>query len=332
MKINIVKREIPEAISEEGGAYLQFVDKQTVDLETSIQEAKNGLYVIGDTNLIKGYFSGLMKSVIDGISRDGLARQLGEYLTIYPVVKGEFDLEKGWDESVNSVAIKARLLNEMSIDITDWEFVDVTEGRVPFSIESVTSDATTGVVKPGYTVELNGKSLPATADLRVEWTVSETGESGQIAAGKFTSTCTRCDLAPDALETLHREAYDGKTIVFTLRGNKAKSTIKATLEYVDTTPVITSAKGTGADGKAQYIENETITITGRNLTADKYWAAQCMVDFFPLTDIVVNADKTVLTAKADLRRVGGNSCVIGQKTAEGVEEWIALSTLDMVES
>ena len=44
-----------------------------------------------------------------------------------------------------------------------------------------------------------------------------------------------------------------------------------------------------------------------------------------------NQHHHVLTAKADLHRVGGNSCVIGQKTAEGVEEWIALGTLDMVE-
>ena len=269
MKINVIKREIPAEISEAGGAYLQFVDKQTVELETSIDEAKNGLYVVGDKLLIKGYFTGLMRSAVDGISRDGLARQLGDFLTIYPVVKGEIDLDKGWDDEVNSISIKARLLNEMTIDISDWEFVDVTEGRKPFKLESVKAGAEekSGTVVIGEGVEMNGDSIPATADIRVEWAVEETGESGTIPAAKVTSTCTRVDITGDALAGLATEAHDGKTIVFTVRGNKAKATVKATLKFVEPTePTITKVVSSAGEGKVK--KGASLQVTGYKIGPD----------------------------------------------------------------
>ena len=77
MNIKVIKKLIPEEICEDGGASVIIVGKETVDLETSIDEAKDVLIVVGDKLLVKG------------IERDGNARQLGDFITLYPVPTGE---------------------------------------------------------------------------------------------------------------------------------------------------------------------------------------------------------------------------------------------------
>ena len=124
------------------------------------------MYVIADEQLVKDQFMGLFKSMIEGLSRDGHARQIGDFLTIFPVVKGEFDLDKGWDKSVNEVRVYARLLNELTLDITDWVFNDVTPGLAPFKLHSVSSGSegsTVTIDKAALTalesLEANGKTI-----------------------------------------------------------------------------------------------------------------------------------------------------------------------------
>ena len=132
-----VKTPIPPEISDKGGATIQFVDRQTVPLETSVKEAIEGLFVLGQEQLVKSNFFGLMRSASDGIRRDGHARQIGDYITIYPVVTGEFDLDRGWDPERNGVRIVARLLNELELDITKWSFEDATPGKQSFKVNTV---------------------------------------------------------------------------------------------------------------------------------------------------------------------------------------------------
>lgn len=126
MNIKVIKKPIPAEICEDGGASVIIIGKETVDLETSIDEAKDVLIVVGDKLLVKGMFVGLFKSMVKGIERDGNARQLGDFITLYPVPTGEFDLDKGWQAGVNGVRIRARLMNELELDISNWEFEDVT--------------------------------------------------------------------------------------------------------------------------------------------------------------------------------------------------------------
>ena len=267
MKIDVIKVAIPSAISEEGGAIVRLVNKTTVPLETSIKEAKAGMYVIADEQLIKDQFMGMFKSMIEGLSRDGHARQIGDFLTIFPVVKGEFDLDKGWDKSVNEVRVYARLLNELTLDITDWVFNDVTPGRAPFKLHSVSSGSEGSTVTIDTAVNINGSDLPAKADLKIEWALADGSKSGEVAAAKFTSDATRVDLAADALTGL-AAADAGKEIVFTLRGNFAKATIKATLAAQPVTnPVtVTSTEcGDAGDGKIILVKGEGVdTSAGKN--------------------------------------------------------------------
>ena len=52
MNIKVIKKLIPEEICEDGGASVIIVGKETVDLETSIDEAKDVLIVVGDKLLV----------------------------------------------------------------------------------------------------------------------------------------------------------------------------------------------------------------------------------------------------------------------------------------
>jgi len=294
MKVQIIKKPIPEEIYEGGGASVQIVNKETVELETSVDEAKDALIVVGDKLLIKGMFVGLFKSMIKGIERDGNARQLGDFITLYPVPTGEFDLDKGWQEGVNEVRIRARLMNEMEIDISKWEFEDSTPGRQSFKLESVKGGSVDGVIESNKAVEMNGRNLPLTADIRVDWALEDGSASGTIAAAKVTSTVTRVDIAADAMSAIVTQANDGKTIVFTVRGNYANAKISAVLKYVApvATPHFTSATGAGQSaGTVAPGAQVTITGTGlRNLTAGE----KVTLTFFSLS-----AEVTGLVAAAD---------------------------------
>ena len=267
MNIKVIKKLIPEEICEDGGASVIIVDKETVDLETSIDEAKDVLIVVGDKLLVKGIFVGLFRSMIKGIERDGNARQLGDFITLYPVPTGEFDLDKGWQSGVNGVRIRARLMNELELDVSNWEFEDVTPGRQAFTLGSVEcGDRQLGVVDFVHPVWINGKPLPRTDEIRVDWAVEGTDRHGTIAADKVTSTASRATLAADALAELASEEYDGKTIVFTVRGNFSSAKISATLKYAPPpAPTLTGVKGAESGTSAIKSTGEAAILSGTGL-------------------------------------------------------------------
>ena len=239
-----IKTPIPEEISDKGGATIQFVERQTVPLETSVHEAIDGLYVLGQEELVRANFFGLMRSASDGIRRDGHARQIGDYITIYPVVTGEIDVDRGWNPDVNGVRIIARLLNELELDITNWSFEDVTPGKQSFKLNTVSTLGVEGVAEVGKALAINGSGLPKTDAIRVDWAVEGTDRHGTIPAAKVTSDDVRADIAEDALSEIASEEYDGKTIVFTVRGNFSSAKISATLKYVaPPEPLVTSSDG-----------------------------------------------------------------------------------------
>ena len=267
MKKQYIKNPIPPEISEDGGASIMFVNKQTIPLDGAIQEALEGNYCTGQITLIRNFFFGLLQSMADGVRRDGHARQIANFLTVYPVFKGEVDLDKGFDPAVNYVMIRARLLNEMELDITNWSFEDVTEGKRSFTLQSVKAGEVIGEYLLGEVGNINGRNLPSTVadeELRIHWEVEGTDKSGDIPAEKLSSDVSRIDIAEDALAELEDETYDGKTIVFTVRGNFSNAKISAVLKYVQTEPVFT---GTDPEDSmtVHNDEDERMTINGLNL-------------------------------------------------------------------
>ena len=252
MRKQYIKQPIPEAISEDGGASIVFVNKQTVPLDGAIKEALAGNYCTGQSTLIRNFFFGLMQSMADGVRRDGHARQIANFLTVYPVFKGEIDLDRGFDPEVNSVMIRARLLNEMELDISDWSFEDVTPGKRSFTLTSCTTGEVIGEYRIGEIGHINGKELPSTLmgeDIRVHWAVEGTDKSGDIPAAKLSSETDRADIAADALAELASEEYDGKTIVFTVRGNFSSAKIAAKLKCGPLTPTVDDIASEGHTGE-----------------------------------------------------------------------------------
>ena len=245
MTIDVVKKEIPAAIDPNGGAYVMIVGKTTIPLATSVHEAKERLCVIGDEQFIQSQFMGLFKSMAEGVARDGIARQIGDFITIYAQPTGEVDLDKGWDSDKNAFVLKARLLNQCELDITDWAFRDVTPGRVAIKLETASTGEDDDTVNVGSVVHLNGSSLPEVAKAKVEWALSDGSKSGTVASAQLTGDSTRIDIAAAALDELKDEQYNGKTIIFTIRGNFAKASVKSTLKYVPApeTPIMTWDNG-----------------------------------------------------------------------------------------
>ena len=114
-------------------------------------------------------------------------------------------------------------------------FEDVTPGKKAFKLNSVKAGAVLNVVEVGEKIAVNGENLPSTAageELRVHWEVEETDKSGDIPAAKMTSDVGRADIAADAIAELASEEYDGRKIVFTVRGNFSSAKIAALLKYV----------------------------------------------------------------------------------------------------
>ena len=268
MKKQYIKVPIPEAISEDGGASILFVNKQTVPLDGAISEALAGNYCTGQTTLIRNFFFGLMQSMADGVRRDGHARQIANFLTVYPVFKGEIDMDRGYNPDVNGVMIRARLLNEMDLDITDWSLEDVTEGKRSFKLTSCTTGEVDGEYRLGELGHLNGKDLPSTAageELRVHWEVEGTDKSGDIPATKLSSEIDRVDIAADALAEIASEEYDGKTVAFTVRGNFSSARISAKLKCGTVTPTVDDIASEGHEG--EIVSGTAFAAIGRGLNA-----------------------------------------------------------------
>ena len=247
-----VKHQIPEEISDKGGASVQLVAKQTIPLDGAIDAALEAHYCIGQKPAIMNNVFGALKSMAAGVRRDGRPRRIDGFLGLYPVFKGKVDLTKGFDPAENKVQIKARLLNELVLNTKKWTFEDVTPGKRSFSLDSVKAGSVLFVVKTGESIEVNGQGLPSTKageELRIHWAVEDTDKSGDIPASKMTSDVGRADIAADALAELASEEYDGKTIVFTVRGNFSSAKISATLKCGPVTPRVDDIASEGHEGE-----------------------------------------------------------------------------------
>ena len=127
-------------------------------------------------------------------------------------------------------------------------------GRQAFTLGSVEcGDRQLGVVDFVHPVWINGKPLPRTEDIRIDWAVDGTDRHGTIAGDKVTSTASRATIAADALDELKSEEYDGKTVVFTVRGNFASAKIAAKLKYVAPVPTKRIAFGEGMTFDEEYL-------------------------------------------------------------------------------
>ena len=107
-------------------------------------------------------------------------------------------------------------------------------GRISRSVTSVI-----GEIVVGENVDFNGFGLSTGDGDTLRWSVSGAEKSGTVEPAKSESSWTRLTVADDALAELASEEYDGKTDVFTVRGNFASAKISATLKYAVPDPEMT---------------------------------------------------------------------------------------------
>ena len=115
--------------------------------------------------------------------------------------------------------------------------------------------------------EINGKNLPSTEagePLEVHWEVEGTDKSGDFTSDQLTSNVSRIDIAEGALAELKNPAYDGKTLVLTVRGNFSSAKITATLKYVAVDPLVDDISSSGHEG--EIVKGEAFAATGAKLS------------------------------------------------------------------
>lgn len=261
-----IKIPFNEEITGKSGASVRFVDQRTVPLDTTVQAAVDGLFVIGQPQLVKNNFLGLFKSMAAGVQRDAKPRKIADFLRVYPVFTGAVDLDKGYDPKENGVYLAAELLNEMKLDISGWSFEDVTEGRKSIAIESITG-SDIGVVDPTMGIELNGRGLSGTHAVELQL---EGGEVVKVDPAHISGDVSRMDIAAEALAPFKKAFNDGKALTITVRGNFAKATKTATLKYaVEPGPHIESLKSRATRGEGEWrVFADVFDITGYGFDPD----------------------------------------------------------------
>ena len=95
-----------------------------------------------------------------------------------------------------------------------------------------------------------------------------TDKSGTVPADKVTSNISRIDIAADALAELASAEYDGKKVVFTVRGNFSSAKISATLRFAAPPPApkptLTNAHSPGCD-PMEVTMHEDVILDGTRL-------------------------------------------------------------------
>lgn len=254
-----IKVPFVEEVTGKPGAQVLFVEQSTSSLDTTVQAAVDGLYCLGNAQLVKNTFLGLFRSMLAGVMRDGKPRKIADFIRAYPVFTGAVDLDKGFDPKENGVYLAVELLNEMKLDISGWSFEDVTEGRKAITIESV-KGIDFGVVDPTKNVEINGRGLSGSHKVELQL---EGGEVIAVAPEYVSGDIARMDIAKEALAQFMDPANDGKALAITVRGNFAKATKTVTLSITGPAPlkftkIVSTATGNENEWK---IMRDTLKIT-----------------------------------------------------------------------
>ena len=205
---------------------------KTLSNDETIQEAIDKGYVVGKPQLISANVKGVLKCMVDGISKDGNGRKIDSYFSIQPTIKGKLDdVTDDIDKSKLTVKAIARNLKEMKPNTDDWHFtVEGSTGTLV--INSISTGEKTGEVVLGEDVNINGIALDNGA-VSIKWKVAELSAEGTVSAAEIKSRdYSRITIDKAALAALESLEANGKTIVFdiTCGNNRA---VKSALVKVD---------------------------------------------------------------------------------------------------
>ena len=187
---------------------------KTLTNDETIQEAIDMGYVVGKPQLISANVKGVLKCMVDAVSKDGNGRKIDSYFSIQPSVQGKLDdVTDDIDKSKLTVKALARNLKEMTVDTDGWNFtVEGSTGSLV--INSISTGEKTGEVVLGEDVNINGIALDNGA-VSIKWKVAELSAEGTVTAAEIKSRdYSRITIDEAALEALESLEANGKTIVF----------------------------------------------------------------------------------------------------------------------
>jgi len=208
-----------------------FVDLKSLDTAATVKEAIDKGYVVGKQDLVVSTVSGVVRSMVAGISRDGDGRKVDGIVSLQPSIRCKLadSCEPVTKDSVEA-KVRARVLKEGQVDTAGWSFaVEGSTGSL--DIQSITTGEVMDEVVIGEAIDFNGTDVNLPASATMSWTATDGTQvkTGEIAAAQRTCTANRITTAANVLASLTGETWEDKTIVFTITSGGKKAVKSATL-------------------------------------------------------------------------------------------------------
>jgi len=205
-----------------------FVDLKALDTAATVKEAIDKGYLVGKLELIVSVVSGVIRSMVAGVSRDGNGRKVDGIVSLQPSLRCKLadNCEPVTKDNVEA-KLRARVLSEGLVDATDWSFT--VEGATgSLNIESITTGEVMGEVVVGEAIDFNGTGLNLTNAATLSWVANDGTQTKTGTVQKSALTCSenRITTAANVLASLTGDTWDGKTVVFNI-SDSGKTAIKS---------------------------------------------------------------------------------------------------------
>ena len=163
-EIRFTLMPISGAAKESGGyraKILRRPGKEAMNFDAVVAEAIDTHLAGMSPIMVKTVVTGVFRSMIEGVARDGTTRRIDDFLSLSLKIHGRFD-DKGddFDEERHSLAMVVSQLNEFRPKLSGAKVVNVNRKR-QFRLYSVHSEGVegSGRIVPGRVIVLKGADL-----------------------------------------------------------------------------------------------------------------------------------------------------------------------------
>ena len=220
-EIRFTLMPISGAAKESGGyraKILRRPGKEAMDFDAVVAEAIDTHLAGMSPIMVKTVVTGVLRSMIEGVARDGTTRRIDDFLSLSLKIHGRFD-DKGddFDEERHSLAMVVSQLNEFRPKLSGAKVVNVNRRR-QFRLYSVHSEGVkgSGCIVPGRVIVLKGADLDLDLSmeclsLNVKLSPTSTESFGTLDVLSKSEAEIRCACPPKLTD--NAEKYYGKAFV-----------------------------------------------------------------------------------------------------------------------
>jgi len=205
-----------------------FVDLKALDTAATVKEAIDKGYLVGKLELIVSTVSGVIRSMVAGVSRDGDGRKVDGIVSMQPSLRCKLadSCEPVTKDNVEA-KLRTRVLSEGVVDTSGWSFtVEGSTGSL--NVQSITTGEAMGEVVIGEAIDFNGTGLNLTNAGAISWTANDGTQTKTGTVQKSALTCSENRITTQAaiLAALTGDTWEGKQIVFNI-SDSGKAAIKS---------------------------------------------------------------------------------------------------------